>query len=691
MFSFEGIFMHNRRKTSGGQAIVMVTLSLISMVGMMGLAIDLGWSYFVQKQAQSAADSAALAAAQAAVQRLGSSTNISGFKCPTNSGVTCTDSGSSPVITPCSSVGTATNLYDGCLYAKNNGFDGTTGGTNPIVTMQSGDASDTNAPPGVKRMSYWVRVRVIKTIPQLFSYSATSQKGTVAANATAGIAGSIQPGNFYGMNHAGDCWSLPGAAPVNCGMDLNANSTGKAKTACPGSGGGSGQACAPAGIFLSSSCNSSSSGGSNCSQAWYGSATTGNGVETSALVLYGDGTASKSGAVVGSWHDAAGNAVSPQYSTGTSNTQDPTYGKSQPPLQTNNTIPSCGLKGGTLSGTAGPFQYYSYTNKDLSGKPIPDGGPINISGSVTFTNTSSAATCPGGANSYLSGGLNQSGSFNTFVFYGGVNVSGTMNLTSGQYVLAGVANGGAANGLVLTSPNNGGTIQAGDASASTTGSMFIFTDGSYPGLGGPKSQGNNSGTGQISAVPNWDQMPALYQGSINVKNSNITMDGLVNSSVGGSGLPSTMNAYSGIVWWQDRRNSMVEYNQCTSSLSCTNPTLAPNCGALCTKDDGSVVACADQSAGQCSASQTTGEIVTDNHVTSTSPGVTIDPGRGSMSVNGVFYQPRGAWAQLIHGTGFGTGNLQVLTGSLDLSSGDDRFLLQGPTNPLITYKAVLIQ
>ncbi len=53
--------MHKRRKTSGGQALVMVTLALFSMLGMMGLAVDLGWSYFVQKEAQAAADTAALA------------------------------------------------------------------------------------------------------------------------------------------------------------------------------------------------------------------------------------------------------------------------------------------------------------------------------------------------------------------------------------------------------------------------------------------------------------------------------------------------------------------------------------------------------------------------------------------------------------------------------------------------------
>src|ERR1700720_1585404 len=58
--------MSNRKKTSGGQAIVMVALALMSMSGMMGLAVDLGWSFFTQKAAQAAADDAALSAVQRA-------------------------------------------------------------------------------------------------------------------------------------------------------------------------------------------------------------------------------------------------------------------------------------------------------------------------------------------------------------------------------------------------------------------------------------------------------------------------------------------------------------------------------------------------------------------------------------------------------------------------------------------------
>jgi hypothetical protein len=37
-----------------GQALIMVTLSLVPMFGLLGLAVDLGWMEFTKKSAQSA-------------------------------------------------------------------------------------------------------------------------------------------------------------------------------------------------------------------------------------------------------------------------------------------------------------------------------------------------------------------------------------------------------------------------------------------------------------------------------------------------------------------------------------------------------------------------------------------------------------------------------------------------------------
>jgi hypothetical protein len=45
-----------------GQALILVTLTLIPMFGLLGLAVDLGWMEFTKKAAQTAADAAAIAA-----------------------------------------------------------------------------------------------------------------------------------------------------------------------------------------------------------------------------------------------------------------------------------------------------------------------------------------------------------------------------------------------------------------------------------------------------------------------------------------------------------------------------------------------------------------------------------------------------------------------------------------------------
>jgi hypothetical protein len=147
-----------------------------------------------------------------------------------------------------------------------------------------------------------------------------------------------------------------------------------------------------------------------------------------------------------------------------------------------------------------------------------------------------------------------------------------------------------------------------------------------------------------------------------------------------------MNTYSGVGWWQDRRNSSVGYNEAAGSAGCS---------ANCTGDDGSVISCAIGCLE--GSSTTTNTMATANHVTSTSPaGITFQNGNTKWAIHGVFYQPRGAYLDLSNGnTGINCGAsacaLQVVTGALFMGNGDTRMVLLGPDNPLITYKAVLIQ
>src|SRR5664279_4864349 len=87
-----------------------------------------------------------------------------------------------------------------------------------------------------------------------------------------------------------------------------------------------------------------------------------------------------------------------------------------------------------------------------------------------------------------------------------------------------------------------------------------------------------------------------------------------------------------------------------------------------------------------------------NHVTANSPGVQWANGPAKIALNGVYYQPRGAWLRFGNGnTGFncpangGRCPLQVITGALLMDNGATRMILDGPADTLLAYKAVLIQ
>src|SRR5207245_510117 len=124
------------KKNEKGQALPMITLSLIAMCGMMGLAVDLGWSFFVKRSAQTAADAAAQAAAQQALDAVG---QAGAFTC-SGGQITCAAEA------PCNAGG---NLTTGCLYAQQHGFS--TGGDagRQNVTIAAGVTSPAPTVPGV--------------------------------------------------------------------------------------------------------------------------------------------------------------------------------------------------------------------------------------------------------------------------------------------------------------------------------------------------------------------------------------------------------------------------------------------------------------------------------------------------------------------------------------------------------------
>jgi hypothetical protein len=197
-----------------GQAGLFVVLNLTLLFGTLGLAVDLGWSYFRRNAAQSAADSAAMAAA------LYAKTN--GYTCGAN-GVVCGD----PVACANPNVSPATTDYQvGCLYAGANGFLNGGNGGRQTVTLQG----NTTAPPGLTGNSpaYWVRATVSERTSNFFGSFGGISAFTVNTSAIAGI-NAVPPGAcVYVLDpHLSGAYTQSGGSAVTatCGIFVNSNSS----------------------------------------------------------------------------------------------------------------------------------------------------------------------------------------------------------------------------------------------------------------------------------------------------------------------------------------------------------------------------------------------------------------------------------------------------------------------------------
>ncbi len=205
--------MHpSRLSRRAGQMLVFSTLSLIFMFTVVGLSVDLGYSYFKKVQTQAAADAAAQAAALYATAN-GSVCGSGGVTC--GSTYTCL----SPPTTP-----PTTAMMEGCLYAKANGFVNTGSQTVTMIENNTTPPNETGNSP-----SFWVEATVTETVPSLFLYLAGFHSGSVASEAIAGITVVPSTSCIYILSpNAAQALTVTGGASLyssGCGVYVNSSST----------------------------------------------------------------------------------------------------------------------------------------------------------------------------------------------------------------------------------------------------------------------------------------------------------------------------------------------------------------------------------------------------------------------------------------------------------------------------------
>jgi hypothetical protein len=497
------------RKRQRGQVIVMVTLCLFALCGILGLAVDLGWMFYIRKTAQAAADAAAIAAVKRVMD---SAVTLADYSCGPLA--TC-------AATPVDCPGASGNLDSACLYAAQNGFSPA---ANPRqrVTVQ---ASDRNTPPTVAGCApqvyhpptapcvdtyYWVTVRVSQQVPQLFSAVLGNYMGMSAARATAAVARAELIGSLILLNRQNDPWVDSGNIVLGNNLRLYGTPT----------------IHVPGGIFLSS----------NTSEAGW--------IQGQGAVDSPSGTWIRTGGGIGG--SGAGNwQIPPENRSDGPFFYDPMRSKNgQPPIHpTTNYIPvpivsnKATLSSSHPSCTGGicpPGNYYAAEVPKGCTDPscmIPTGDPIEIGGNVTF-----------------------GGPFGTYVFFGGLTIGqSTVEFGPGEYVFAGVKD--PSRSSVLDTDNKalllGGTGENADA-----GRILIFTDSRYEG----RLDATKAG------IPNFAQSlwpsQELSFGNASIKSGNnadshVELYGL--NKLHQDVIDAGLQEWAPVVVWQDQLNSNVKY------------------------------------------------------------------------------------------------------------------------------------
>ena len=630
--------MNRTYRWQRGQALVMVTLALIAMFGLMGLAVDVGYSYFRQRAAQAAADGGSTAGVSRVLQlaAAGGSTRDE-YKCTTGGGLaTC-----ALIPTPCQNVAADPNssLWFACQYAAQNGF--TDGQNNVTVTVQAADwetvpptvlsSADPDAPAPCQALTpaiaypptarcvntyYWLTVRIREQIPQLFSAVLGNRLGLSGARSTAAVIESVAPGSLILLNRGDELTTHPQLDDYP-GVNLNV--------------GGSPTVTVPGGIRMASTRDSPSG--------------------DDAGVIDGVGAVRSPSTLTRGGYDISGGGTwETTPVTGQPDSEafmDPFRGSPQPPLGTLNTASGLyhRVVGGVINdtvcpgGICAPGYYYAADFDARSGTYVATGDRLSVSANVRFQDSSDPT------------------SFENYVFFGGLYVqnNNVVDLGPGRYVLAGVND--SRNNVFDT--GNGVWLTGGPGDPRDAGRLIILTDGSYDGaLNGVRGAIPDTHT----AVDNLDFGPAAFKSGNNDRSGTYLYGLNPYSSVLARDAPELVDFGQPVLMWQDRLNSNVKIDPDNGyEVGCAPPFNDTSCL------DG---ADADQNPNSESRQ--------------------LFLGAGQFShYEGVIYQPRGAWTH-IQAAGDDTGPLMIITGALALQ-GSGSLTMVGPEIPVIRRTVALIE
>jgi uncharacterized membrane protein len=191
--------MTDKRSAQRGQALLLVTFALIAMCGLLGLAVDLGWGYFVKKSAQASADAAALASAYFVLGQIGQTQNFqSEFEYAAS--------------VPCASAARDYGFSNGCAYAQQPTFGGSTSMTSGVAPEPSSGLQQPSSIPSLPGVNayYWATARAVQVIPQLFSAVLGNPTGISSARATAAVVRVSINGALHTLNRQNDLIAASG-------------------------------------------------------------------------------------------------------------------------------------------------------------------------------------------------------------------------------------------------------------------------------------------------------------------------------------------------------------------------------------------------------------------------------------------------------------------------------------------------